>query len=144
MGKHSRSAIGTLVDRTSRSVRLIHLPHGHSADTFIDAISHVLAALPEAARRTLTWDQGSEMARHDVLAEHFGSDLAHRKIASSPEGQRSINTHTPRIWHAPRSYSTTGRARSSTGRHPTGSSRTGYPDHVRVLRGPDEFTAGEN
>ena len=37
-----------------------------------------------------------------------------------------------------------GRARSSTGRHPTGSSRTGYPDHVRVLRGPDEFTAGEN
>jgi IS30 family transposase len=61
VGKHSRSAIGTLVDRTSRSVRLIHLPHGHSADTFIDAISHVLAALPEAARRTLTWDQGSEM-----------------------------------------------------------------------------------
>ena len=71
VGKHSRSAIGTLVDRTSRSVRLIYLPHGHSADAFTEAFSGVLATLPDAARRTLTWDQGSEMARHDVLAEHF-------------------------------------------------------------------------
>ena len=71
VGKHSRSAIGTLVDRTSRAVRLIHLPNGHSAEAFTDAFSHVLAALPEAARRTLTWDQGSEMACHDVLAKHF-------------------------------------------------------------------------
>jgi len=71
VGKHSRSAIGTLVDRTSRAVRLIHLPHGHSAEVFTDAFERVLAALPEAARRTLTWDQGSEMARHDLLAGHF-------------------------------------------------------------------------
>jgi transposase, IS30 family len=71
VGKHSRSAIGTLVCRTSRSVRLIHLPQGHSAEAFADAIGGVLATLPELARRTLTWDQGSEMARHDALAEHF-------------------------------------------------------------------------
>jgi IS30 family transposase len=71
VGKHSRSAIGTLVDRTSRAVRLIHLPCGHSAEAFTDAFADVLAVLPEAARRTLTWDQGSEMARHDLLAEHF-------------------------------------------------------------------------
>jgi IS30 family transposase len=71
VGKHSRSAIGTLVNRTSRAVRLIHLPCGHSAEAFTAAFADVLGALPEAARRTLTWDQGSEMARHDVLAEHF-------------------------------------------------------------------------
>ena len=92
VGKHSRSAIGTLVDRTSRSVRLIHLPHGHSADTFIDAISHVLAALPEAARRTLTWDQGSEMARHDVLAEHFGEGVFFADPGSP--WQRGTNENT--------------------------------------------------
>jgi len=71
VGKHSRSAIGTLVDRTSRAVRLIHLSCGHGAEAFTAAFADVLGALPEAARRTLTWDQGSEMARHDVLAEHF-------------------------------------------------------------------------
>ena len=71
VGKHSRSAIGTLVDRTSRAVRLIHLPCGHGAEAFTDAFGDVLTALPETARRTLTWDQGSEMACHDVLAEHF-------------------------------------------------------------------------
>jgi hypothetical protein len=71
VGRHSRSAIGTLVDRTSRAVRLFHLPCGHSAEAFTAAFADVLGALPEAARRTLTWDQGSEMARHDVLAEHF-------------------------------------------------------------------------
>jgi IS30 family transposase len=92
VGRHSRSAIGTSVDRTSRSVRLIHLPHGHSADTFIDAISHVLAALPEAARRTLTWDQGSEMARHDILAEHFGEGVFFADPGSP--WQRGTNENT--------------------------------------------------
>ncbi|HTH88416.1 IS30 family transposase [Mycobacterium sp.] len=38
---------------------------------FTNAFGDVLAALPEAARRTLTWDHGSDMARHDILAEHF-------------------------------------------------------------------------
>jgi transposase, IS30 family len=71
LGRHSRSAIGTLVERASRSVRLVHLPHGHAADVFIGAINPVLAGLPPAARRTLTWDQGSEMARDDLLADHF-------------------------------------------------------------------------
>ena len=52
-------------------MRLIYLPCGHGAEAFTSAFGDVLAALPEAARRTLTWDQGSEMARHDILAEHF-------------------------------------------------------------------------
>ena len=70
VGKHSRSAIGTMVDRISRSVRLIHLPSGHSAEAFADAFGR--ACGPAGCRAAdLTWDQGSEMARHDVLAEHF-------------------------------------------------------------------------
>jgi IS30 family transposase len=71
VGKHSRSAIGTLVDWTSRAVRLIHLLHGHSAEAFTDAFRPVRAASPDVTRRTLTWDQGPEMACHDVLGEHF-------------------------------------------------------------------------
>ena len=92
VGKHSRSAIGTLVDRTSRAVRLIHLPHGHSAEVFTDAFERVLAALPEAARRTLTWDQGSEMARHDLLAGHFEDGVFFAEPASP--WQRGTNENT--------------------------------------------------
>jgi IS30 family transposase len=68
--KYSPSAIGTLVDGTSRAVRLIHLPCGHGSLAFGDAFAEMLAALPEAARRTLTWDQGSGMARNDILANN--------------------------------------------------------------------------
>ena len=92
VGKHSRSAIGTLVDRTSRSVRLIHLPYGHSAEALVDAAGHVLTKLPDVARRTLTWDQGSEMARHDVLAEHFDEGVYFADPGSP--WQRGTNENT--------------------------------------------------
>jgi IS30 family transposase len=75
VGRQSRSAIGTLVDRTSRVVRLIHLPNGHGAEAFVEAVTPVLAKLPDHARMTLTWDQGSEMARHDLIADHFGEGV---------------------------------------------------------------------
>jgi transposase, IS30 family len=92
VGKHSRSAIGTLVDRTSRTVRLIHLPHGHNAEAFTDACARVLATLPDVARRTLTWDQGSEMARHDVLAAHFAEGVFFADPGSP--WQRGTNENT--------------------------------------------------
>jgi IS30 family transposase len=62
IGRSSQSAIGTLVDRSSRYVRLIHLPASHDAPAVRDGLITILAGLPEAARITLTWDQGSEMA----------------------------------------------------------------------------------
>ena len=71
VGKHSRSAIGTMVDRISRSVRLIHLPSGHSAEAFARRIRTCPCGPAGCRAADLTWDQGSEMARHDVLAEHF-------------------------------------------------------------------------
>jgi IS30 family transposase len=75
VGRHSRSAIGTLVDRRSRYLRLIHLPDGHSAEQLLQAIDVVLGTIPAGALRTLTWDQGSEMALHDQIAARFAEGV---------------------------------------------------------------------
>jgi len=64
VGKGGRSAIGSLVERTSRYVVLVHLPHGRTAEHVRDALAQQLTKLPTELRRTLTWDQGKEMAEH--------------------------------------------------------------------------------
>ena len=64
VGTGGRSAIGTLVERSSRYVVLLHLPHGRTADHVRRALTHQLSKLPTELRRTLTWDQGKEMAEH--------------------------------------------------------------------------------
>jgi IS30 family transposase len=78
------SAIGTLVERTTRFTMLLHLPRmdghgnqpqakngpalaGHGAEAVRDAISSSITTLPEQLRRSLTWDQGAEMAQHARL-----------------------------------------------------------------------------
>jgi IS30 family transposase len=71
----SGSAIGTLVERSTRYVILLHLPGDHTALTVQEAMVTVMADLPETLRRTLTWDQGSEMARHDQIALLFGEGV---------------------------------------------------------------------
>jgi IS30 family transposase len=70
-GRVNQSAIGTLVDRASRYVKLVHLPGGRSAPALRDALTLVVLDLPPELRRTLTWDQGSEMAHHDRIAPLF-------------------------------------------------------------------------
>lgn len=84
-----KSAIGTLVERTSRMTMLLHLPRmeghgvtapvkngpplaGHGAEAVRDAISTQLCRLPEQLRRSLTWDQGTEMAQHAQLTIDTG------------------------------------------------------------------------
>jgi transposase, IS30 family len=74
IGRMSRSAIGTLVDRRT-GFRLVHLPDGHGAEQLRIAITPVLAGLPALARQTLTWEQGSEMTCHDLLAEYFADGI---------------------------------------------------------------------
>jgi len=64
VGKGGRSAIGTLVERSSRYVVLLHLPHGRTAERVRAALTRQLSRLPAELRRTLTWDQGKEMAEH--------------------------------------------------------------------------------
>ena len=75
VGRMSQSAIGTLVERRSRLVRLVHLPDGHGAVRCREAIELVMASVPASARLTLTWDQGSEMAEHHLLAAMFGEGI---------------------------------------------------------------------
>jgi IS30 family transposase len=64
IGGGGTSAIGTLVERTTRFVMLVHLPASHDADTVRDGLMSTIATLPEHLTRSLTWDQGSEMSRH--------------------------------------------------------------------------------
>lgn len=64
LGKEQKSAIGTLVERSTRFVLLLHLPNGHSAPQVRDAMSKAIRRLPAAMRRSITWDQGREMAEH--------------------------------------------------------------------------------
>ena len=78
------SAIGTLVERTTRFTMLLHLPRmadhglearvkngralaGHGAEAVRDAIARTITTLPEQLRRSLTWDQGAELAQHARL-----------------------------------------------------------------------------
>ncbi|GAA2044453.1 hypothetical protein GCM10009720_26780 [Yaniella flava] len=64
IGKMGRSAIGTMVERSSRAVSLIHLPHDHTAETVRDGLIDTVNKMPLGLRRSLTWDQGAEMSDH--------------------------------------------------------------------------------
>ena len=64
IGKGGRSAIGVLVERSSRYVVLLHLPNGRTAEEVRAALTRQISKLPAELRRTLTWDQGKEMAEH--------------------------------------------------------------------------------
>jgi len=64
LGKGGRSAIGTLVERSTRFVMLLHLPDGRGAEQVRDAMTAAITTLPAALRRSITWDQGSEMHQH--------------------------------------------------------------------------------
>jgi IS30 family transposase len=85
-----RSAIGTLVERSSRFTILLHLPppqerrppvkngppvSGHDAGAVRDAIAEAITSLPEQLRRSLTWDQGAEMAQHAQLRIETGVEV---------------------------------------------------------------------
>ena len=56
--------MGTLVERTTRYVVLLHLPDGRAAHLVEQAMRQAISALPAALARTITWDQGKEMANH--------------------------------------------------------------------------------
>jgi len=64
--------MATLVERKTRFVMLIALPSGHSADVVADALAAKITELPEQLRRSLTWDQGKEMAAHAQFSVQTG------------------------------------------------------------------------
>ena len=64
LGAGSRSAVGTLVERTTRYVMLLHLGADKTAINVEKQMRQVVMTLPEQLRRSITWDQGAEMAAH--------------------------------------------------------------------------------
>ncbi len=91
-GLANRSAIGTVVERTSRYCLLLHLPADHSAASVRAALLEAFEQVPPVLRRTLTWDQGSEMAQHALIAPHFGAGVFFADPASP--WQRGTNENT--------------------------------------------------
>jgi len=104
-----RSAIGTLVERTTRFTMLLRLPPmeghgteprvkngpalaGHGAEAVRDAIAEQIMTLPEQLRRSLTWDQGAEMAKHAQL--HIDTGLAIYFCDPQSPWQRGTNENT--------------------------------------------------
>jgi IS30 family transposase len=71
----SNSAVGTLVERTTGFVMLLHLPEGRGALAVQDALVAKMATLPEQLKRSLTWDQGQEMSNHVQIAEATGLEI---------------------------------------------------------------------
>ena len=68
----SNSAVGTIVERTTGYLTLLHLPDGHGADAVAGAVIERMTALPSWFTKTLTWDRGSEMARHQHVTAATG------------------------------------------------------------------------
>jgi IS30 family transposase len=64
IGKAGSSAVGTLVERSTRYVMLLHLPGDHTAETVRTALAAKVKTLPDHLVRSITWDQGTEMAQH--------------------------------------------------------------------------------
>jgi IS30 family transposase len=74
IGKDQGSAIGTLVERQTRTVRLLHMPYRDS-DTLHDALRARMADLPQVLLRSITWDQGTEMARHLTITRSLDAPV---------------------------------------------------------------------
>ncbi|MFJ8852164.1 IS30 family transposase [Streptomyces sp. NPDC102437] len=92
IGKDGKSAIGTLVERTTRYVMLAHLPIDHSAASTRDALVETVKILPPHLRRSLTWDQGSEMAAHQTFT--MATDIPVYFCNPASPWQRGSNENT--------------------------------------------------
>jgi len=73
--KASDSSVGTLVERTTGFVMLLHLPDGHSTLAVQDALVAKMMSLDEHLRRSLTWDQGREMTNHREITKATGLEI---------------------------------------------------------------------
>lgn len=91
-GTQNKSAIGTLVERTTRYTMLLHLPDGHDAETVRDQLIAAMKTLPEHLRGSLTWDQGAEMARHHQFT--MATDMAVYFCDPASPWQRGSNENT--------------------------------------------------
>ena len=92
LGPNCRSPIATSVERQSRYTMLVHLPDNHGSQAVRDGLLATVATLPEHLRKSLPWDQGTELAKHReiTLANHDG----HLLLRPPPPWQRGTNENT--------------------------------------------------
>jgi len=116
-GRENKSAIGTLVERTSGFVVLLHLPGQHGALEVQEAMIAAMKLLPERLRKTVTWDQGIEMANHAQIT--LATDV---KIYFCDPGSP---------WQRPSNENTNGLLRQY---FPKGTDLSGYhPDYLAFV-----------
>jgi transposase, IS30 family len=92
IGKDGKSAIGTLVDTRTGYLMLLYLADNHRAETVRDAIIDAVRRMPEAMRRSLTWDQGIELAEHAKIT--FATDLLVYFCNPHAPWERPLNENT--------------------------------------------------
>ena len=95
IGQDGASVCATLVERTTRYLIIVALPLGRKADQVCDALTRRIQGLPDQAMRTLTWDQGREMARHQRLTPGTGVEVFFAHPHSPWE--RGTNENTNRL-----------------------------------------------
>ncbi|WP_053208323.1 IS30 family transposase [Jiangella muralis] len=95
VGAGSASAVGTLVERTTRFTMLLHLPHRHDAPSVAAAMIAQMRELPEHLRRSLTWDRGTELAQYERIQLELGMPVYFCDPRSP--WQRGSNENTNRL-----------------------------------------------
>jgi transposase, IS30 family len=95
VGPESKSAIGTLVERSTRFTILLHLPGRHDANTVAEAMIREMRHLPEHLRRSITWDRGTELAAYADIQLALDTKL----FFCDPHSpwQRGTNENTNRL-----------------------------------------------
>jgi hypothetical protein len=158
-GAMNQSAIGTLVERATGYVMLLHLPHTHGAIDVQEAMTTTMARLPRTLRRTLTWDQGQEMANHVQIAAALDLDIyfcdPHSpwqrgsnetptvSFASTSRSSPTSPATTPTTSTSSPPNSTDGPANDSSGGHLPKPLTNYYRTHQKIhqaLRSPAEST----
>jgi transposase, IS30 family len=94
VGKNNGSAIGTVVERATGYLMLLHLPQGRGVEQVTAALTQRLVELPDSLRQSLTWDQGKELSQHARVSVDAGIDIYF------------ADPHTP--WHRPSNENTNG------------------------------------
>lgn len=95
IGAGSRSAIGTLVERSTRFTILLHLPERHTSEAVAEAMITAMKHLPADLLRTVTWDRGAEMVKHRQITAELGAPV----YFCDPHSpwQRGTNENTNRL-----------------------------------------------
>ena len=119
--------IGTLVERSTRYVMLLHLPNGGNATAVRDALITTLGTLPTQLRRSLTWDQGKEMTRHREFS--LATDIAVYFCDPHSPWQRGSNENTNGLL---RQY------------FPKGTDLSAHRQRSRRRRGPTQHPTPQN